>query len=339
VIRAVAGQTTSDGAGVRLRRTIGAGIDHIDPFLLFDEFKSDQAADYIAGFPDHPHRGFETVTYMLAGRMEHRDHAGNRGNLVAGSVQWMTAGRGIIHSEMPKQEDGLMWGFQLWVNLPAAQKMTAPRYQDIAPEDVPEVAIDGGRVRIVAGEVPDGDGAVRGAVSGIVTDPLYLDITVDPGKTVTIPIGESHNGFVYPFEGEGAIGGPDSPTTLTAGTLGVLGRRRSFRGGRVVPHSRRCRPAHRRADRAVRTVRHEHAGGDRTGLRRLSERHLPRWGPVDRLLHPSLLPPSLPPGSPRKQGRTGLPRRRQSPSAAVDPLVKPRTVPPCGGSTRRSPRR
>lgn len=223
VIRAVAGQTTSDGAGVRLRRTIGAGIDHIDPFLLFDEFKSDQAADYIAGFPDHPHRGFETVTYMLAGRMEHRDHAGNRGNLVAGSVQWMTAGRGIIHSEMPKQEDGLMWGFQLWVNLPAAQKMTAPRYQDIAPEDVPEVAIDGGRVRIVAGEVPDGDGAVRGAVSGIVTDPLYLDITVDPGKTVTIPIGESHNGFVYPFEGEGAIGGPDSPTTLTAGTLGVLG--------------------------------------------------------------------------------------------------------------------
>src|SRR5512134_238806 len=138
----VAGQPTSDGAGVRLVRTIGTGaLDHLDPFLLLDEFKSDRADDYAQGFPDHPHRGFETVTYMLAGAMRHEDHAGNRGELVAGSVQWMTAGRGIVHSEMPRQKDGLMWGFQLWINLPARDKMTAPRYQDIPPEHVPHVQI------------------------------------------------------------------------------------------------------------------------------------------------------------------------------------------------------
>ncbi len=126
VTRVVRGQETSDGAGVRLKRSIGTyELDHLDPFLLLDEFKSEDSGDYIAGFPDHPHRGFETVTYMLAGAMEHRDHAGNKGNLVAGSVQWMTAGKGIIHSEMPKQDNGLMWGFQLWINLPSKLKMSA----------------------------------------------------------------------------------------------------------------------------------------------------------------------------------------------------------------------
>src|SRR6218665_1443011 len=133
VIQKVSGQPTSDGAGVKLNRVIGGGrLDMLAPFLMLDEFRSDQAGDYLAGFPNHPHRGFETVTYMLAGRMRHGDNQGNSGLLTAGSVQWMTAGRGIVHSEMPEQEDGLMWGFQLWVNLPAADKMTAPRYQDIA---------------------------------------------------------------------------------------------------------------------------------------------------------------------------------------------------------------
>ena len=139
VAQVVRGQPTSDGAGVKLTRVIGQrALDMLDPFLLLDEFRSDQAGDYLAGFPNHPHRGFETVTYMLAGRMRHGDNQGNRGLLTPGSVQWMTAGRGIVHSEMPEQEDGLMWGFQLWVNLPAGDKMTAPRYQDIAPERIPE---------------------------------------------------------------------------------------------------------------------------------------------------------------------------------------------------------
>src|SRR5438876_7986664 len=152
VVKIITGQATSDGAGVRLSRVIGTpALDHFDPFLLLDEFKSDKPDDYLAGFPDHPHRGFETVTYMLAGSMRHKDHVGNQGELVAGSVQWMTAGRGIIHSEMPIQKDGLMWGFQLWVNLPARDKMTAPRYQDIPPDKIPEVALaDGVRARVIA---------------------------------------------------------------------------------------------------------------------------------------------------------------------------------------------
>src|SRR6185295_14312294 len=145
VRRILIAQETSDGGGVRLRRSLGsAQLDHLDPFLLLDEFKSAEGSDYVAGFPDHPHRGFETVTYMLAGAMEHRDHKGNQGRLVPGSVQWMTAGRGIVHSEMPKQLSGLMWGFQLWVNLPAKLKMTEPRYQDIGPERVPEVTLENG---------------------------------------------------------------------------------------------------------------------------------------------------------------------------------------------------
>jgi redox-sensitive bicupin YhaK (pirin superfamily) len=142
VIQIVRGRPTSDGAGVKLTRVIGQpGLDMLDPFLMLDEFRSDSSGDYIAGFPSHPHRGFETVTYMLAGRMRHGDNQGNSGLLTAGSVQWMTAGRGIVHSEMPEQEQGLMQGFQLWVNLPAKDKMTAPRYQDIAPERVPEVQL------------------------------------------------------------------------------------------------------------------------------------------------------------------------------------------------------
>ncbi len=208
VTKIVKAQPTSDGAGVRLFRTIGSqALDSVDPFLLLDEFKSEQSNDYLAGFPDHPHRGFETVTYMLAGSMQHKDHKGNEGNLVAGSVQWMTAGRGIIHSEMPKQDNGLMWGFQLWVNLPAAHKMTQPRYQDIPPENVPELTTSSGvKIRIVAGEI----GEVRGAVQGIVTDPLYLDVHVPRNTNYALPVRKGHAACCYVFGGQGQFGATDT---------------------------------------------------------------------------------------------------------------------------------
>ncbi|MDH5676377.1 MAG: pirin family protein [Myxococcales bacterium] len=223
--RIVRGRPTSDGAGVRLSRVIGSpDLDHLDPFLLLDEFGSERGADYIAGFPDHPHRGFETVTYMLAGRMEHRDHMGNHGELDAGSVQWMTAGRGIIHSEMPRQSDGLMRGFQLWVNLPAKDKMCEPRYQDIPPDAIPEVRLDGGGlVRIIAGE----HGGERGAVSAIVTDPTYLDVHLPAGKGHEFQLPGDHQGLVYAYEGKGHFGEP--ATAVEKGQLGVLGAGESLR--------------------------------------------------------------------------------------------------------------
>jgi quercetin 2,3-dioxygenase len=216
VVRRVHGQPTSDGGGVRLTRIIGQpGLDMLDPFLLLDEFRSDSATDYLAGFPEHPHRGFETVTYMLAGNMRHGDNQGNTGRLTAGSVQWMTAGRGILHSEMPEQEDGLMWGFQLWVNLPAHDKMTAPRYQDIAPERVPAVQpVPGVTVKVIAGELA----GVKGPVEGVVTQPVYLDITVAAGANLDVPLPAGHQGFVYVFEGHADVGG----TRLVRGELGVL---------------------------------------------------------------------------------------------------------------------
>ncbi len=202
---------------MRLNRAIAnADLDHLDPFLLLDEFRSDDPNDYIAGFPDHPHRGFETVTYMLAGKMEHQDHAGNRGLLIGGGAQWMTAGRGIVHSETPKQEDGLMWGFQLWVNLPAKSKMTAPRYQDIDPKAIPEVKIEGGSVRVVAGRF----GGASGPVQGIVTDPFYLDVRLDPKGRFEAGIPEDHTAFLYTYEGSGATG----DTALSPKTLAVLSK-------------------------------------------------------------------------------------------------------------------
>jgi len=189
----------SDGAGVRLKRSIGtASLDHLDPFLLLDQFDTEIAEDYIAGFPNHPHRGFETVTYMINGRMRHQDTSGGGGVLRSGGVQWMTAGRGIIHSEMPEQEDGLMKGFQLWVNLPSCDKMNAPRYQNIEPEDVPEVTHDNGaKIRVVAGSY---DG-VDGAVGKIAVEPLYVDVGLPAGGRVEIPVSAGHNAFLYPFEG------------------------------------------------------------------------------------------------------------------------------------------
>ncbi len=219
IVRKLRGQRTSDGAGVRMTRVIGTPqLDHFDPFLLLDEFRSDDPNDYIAGFPDHPHRGFETVTYMLAGRMRHGDNQGNTGLLGPGSVQWMTAGRGIVHSELPEQEQGLMWGFQLWVNLPAKDKMTAPRYQDIPAERIPEAVLgDGVRARVIAGAL----GGVEGPVSAVATDPLYFDLHFAPGAAHVLDVPEGHNVFVYVYEGEAEIG-PDAER-VARGEIALLG--------------------------------------------------------------------------------------------------------------------
>jgi redox-sensitive bicupin YhaK (pirin superfamily) len=220
VIKVVRGTPTSDGAGVSLTRLIGtSALPDIDPFLMLDEFRSDDPNDYLAGFPNHPHRGFETVTYMLAGRMRHGDNQGNSGLLRAGSVQWMTAGRGIVHSEMPEQENGLMSGFQLWVNLPAKDKKTAPRYQDLAPDAIPEIdAGDGVKVRVVAGRVGD----VEGPVNAVATEPVYLDVALSANASFTQPLPRDHAAFVYVFEGAARVGSGDDATTLEHGQLAVL---------------------------------------------------------------------------------------------------------------------
>ena len=231
ILRRIRGTDTSDGAGVRLKRIIGQpGLDMVDPFLLLDEFRSDAADDYIAGFPEHPHRGFETVTYMLAGHMRHGDNHGNQGDLGPGSVQWMTAGRGILHSEMPQQENGLMWGFQLWVNLPAKDKMSAPRYQDIGPERIPVVhPQDGVEVKVIAGELF----GVAGPVADIATAPVYLDIAVQPGAQLEVPLPEGHSGFAYVFDGEDAQVAGD---VLRRSELAVLSKGDTVRvGGREKP--------------------------------------------------------------------------------------------------------
>lgn len=220
VTRIVRGVPASDGAGVKLNRVIGTSIvPDIDPFLMLDEFRSDQAGDYIAGFPDHPHRGFETVTYMLAGRMRHQDNHGHSGLMVPGSVQWMTAGRGIVHSEMPEQEDGLMWGFQLWVNLPARDKMNAPRYQEFSPESIPVVRpVSGVEIKLIAGKL----GGATGPVQGIATRPLYWDITLAPDITYAPLVPDSHQAFLYLFQGD-AVVGPNDGHNAGQGQMVVLG--------------------------------------------------------------------------------------------------------------------
>ncbi len=220
VVSIIPSQETSDGAGVRLKRSVGSQrLSELDPFLLLDEFGSKDGADYIAGFPDHPHRGFETVTYMLDGLMKHEDHKGNAGILRPGGVQWMTAGRGIIHSEMPQQRKGLMRGFQLWVNLPATRKMCEPRYQNIEPEKIPEVTTDDGvRIRVIAGETL----GVQGAVDGIAVKPLYLDIALPAGRRYRQPVPRGHTAFAYAYEGTVDLGG-DEPASLLSGCLAVFG--------------------------------------------------------------------------------------------------------------------
>jgi len=201
VIRAI---PASDGAGVKLMRSLGQNqMARLDPFLMLDCFSSEEASDYIAGFPAHPHRGFETVTYMLDGHMRHEDHLGNVGELRSGGAQWMTAGRGIIHSEMPQQDKGRMRGFQLWINLPAAEKMKPAGYKDIQAEQIPVVELaQGGWVKVVAGSVQ----GVAGPIAGISTQPLMIDVSLAIGESLTQPVPEGHNAFVYPYEGEVSIG-------------------------------------------------------------------------------------------------------------------------------------
>jgi hypothetical protein len=217
--REVVGRATSDGAGVQLTRVLTHDLQQrLDPFLMLDAFRSDDRDDYAGGFPDHPHRGFETVTYMLAGRMRHRDSAGNEGLLSAGGVQWMTAGRGIVHSEMPEQENGLMHGFQLWLNLPARDKMTAPAYRDIDASEIPVFTdAEGNRVRVIAG-VAHG---VRGAVERPVTEPLYLDVELKgDGGRYEQPLPAGHNALVFVDDGEVRIG--DRALAVSAGRMGIL---------------------------------------------------------------------------------------------------------------------
>ena len=219
VERIIEGQFVNDGAGVRLRRIIGTPqADYIDPFLLLDEFRTDAADDYIAGFPEHPHRGFETVTYMIHGRMRHRDSVGNSGVLSDGALQWMTAGRGIIHSEMPEQTDGLLWGYQLWVNLPAALKMSAPRYQDIPTDDIVEVKTDGMTVRVLAGAYGD-----QQASAQTLTPIGYLDVALASGRTFHQPVPDGHTALVYVYDGNLSEVG-DRHTSVPLGTLAVLSR-------------------------------------------------------------------------------------------------------------------
>lgn len=195
----IRGMATSDGAGVRLTRVIGSpSMPILDPFLMLDEFGSEKPGDYIGGFPSHPHRGFETVTYMLDGRMRHKDNHGNEGLLTPGSVQWMTAGRGIVHSEMPEQEQGLMRGFQLWINLPASEKMSVPKYQEFNAEQIPLVTLaNGAKIKVIAGRV---DG-VTGPVVQPATRPLYLDISLGAGQAFEHELPDTDNAFAYVYEG------------------------------------------------------------------------------------------------------------------------------------------
>jgi hypothetical protein len=208
VERLVQGQATSDGAGVKLTRVLTQDLQRrLDPFLMLDAFATDNPGDYIGGFPDHPHRGFETVSYMLQGRLRHRDSAGHEGLAVPGGVQWMTAGRGIVHSEMPEQQDGAMEGFQLWLNLPASRKMIAPWYRDIAPAEIPEWQGQGVLARVIAGTTH----GVAGAMQRETTEPLYLDLHLAPGAAFEQPLPAAHNAFVYVYRGELIVGGTPVP--------------------------------------------------------------------------------------------------------------------------------
>jgi redox-sensitive bicupin YhaK (pirin superfamily) len=212
-------QPTVEGAGVHLKRAFGfAQVPKLDPFLMLDAFGSDRPADYLAGFPWHPHRGIETITYMLAGEVEHEDSLGNKGVLLGGDVQWMTAGSGILHQEMPRGDAaGRNAGFQLWANLPAREKMIEPRYRDLRRGDVPTALADGGAtVRVVAGSVA----GVRGAVEGIVTDPMLADVAVPAGASFTHAVAPGHTVFAYVFEGEGSF---DPDRTVGVGSLVVWG--------------------------------------------------------------------------------------------------------------------
>lgn len=223
ITRRIAAMETSDGAGVRIKRSLGQSPHtRLDPYLMLDEFGSDEPQDYIAGFPSHPHRGFETVTYMIEGHMLHEDHLGNRGNLKNGGVQWMTAGRGIVHSEMPQQESGQMRGFQLWLNLPAAEKMKPAGYRDIQPDEIPDLKIGDARVKLVAGTLMIGEQSYEGAVTGGSTQPLYADIHLPANGEATIPVPDELTGLVYLYEGTAGLQTEAGPDELILSSAHVL---------------------------------------------------------------------------------------------------------------------
>ncbi len=217
----IKGMAATDGAGVELVRMIGQpSLDMLDPFLLLDAFRSDNPDDYIAGFPPHPHRGFETVTYLLNGRMRHKDNTGREGVIEPGGIQWMTAGRGIIHSEMPEQEDGLLEGFQLWVNLPAKHKMDEPGYQEFSAEHIPLEQRDGASLRVITGTTSQG---TSGPVVQPLTEPLYLDVTVEPGHSFSETIASEHNAFIYGIEGETRFANDDAThSVISKDQLAIL---------------------------------------------------------------------------------------------------------------------
>ena len=224
VTRILPSIATSDGAGVKLMRSLGQSqFARLDPFLMLDHFGTDNADDYIAGFPPHPHRGFETVTYMIDGHMRHEDHMGNVGELMSGGVQWMSAGRGVIHSEMPQQDAGRMRGFQLWINLPAKEKMKPAEYRDIPAPQIPVADLaGGGSVKVVAGSVTVNGVTTAGPIQGLSTDPLYLDITLPAGVRFDTPLRQGHNAFVYPFEGSVDVGPAGGARTLATHQAGIL---------------------------------------------------------------------------------------------------------------------
>ncbi len=244
VIESVA---ASDGAGVKLRRSLGSGPHlRFDPFLMLDEFFSDDPNDYLAGFPSHPHRGFETVTYMLDGHLRHEDSHGHRGDIGPGDVQWMTAGRGVIHSEMPQQADGRMRGFQLWINLPAREKMKPAAYRGIPASSIPTIALDGGgEARVIAGTLAQGGVQAAGPIGGLSTEPMYFDLRLPADATAAIPVPTSHNVFLYVYDGEATVGDdaralPHRAAGLLAGgdevgvRAGANGARMLFLAGRPI---------------------------------------------------------------------------------------------------------
>lgn len=225
LIRILDSESATDGAGVKIQRSVAHGaLETFDPFLLLDEIASDDANDYIGGFPEHPHRGFETVTYMLEGSMKHRDHLGNEGLLVSGGVQWMTAGRGVLHSEMPQQESGRLHGFQLWVNLPAAEKMCEPNYREFDPEQIPVIEIGpNSRIKLIAGTLTIDGQTHSGPVQGVTTQPDYLDVQLAASERLQLPVSNEKRVLIYVYQGRLVVWNKHGDRPIRSQQLGVLG--------------------------------------------------------------------------------------------------------------------
>lgn len=223
LVRLIPSIAASDGAGVKIKRSLGQNQHtRLDPFLMLDFFGSDQPGDYIKGFPPHPHRGFETVTYMLDGHMLHQDHLGNQGHLKSGGVQWMTAGRGIIHSEMPQQEAGVMQGFQLWLNLPAKEKMKAPAYVDITPEQIPTLQLLQGSIKVIAGTLHTNNQQLSGPIQGLTTEPQYYDVHLNAGQSLSLTLPAEHNAFIYPYVGTVSVQSESDTQQVPLHQVGIL---------------------------------------------------------------------------------------------------------------------